>query len=448
MGEYSAVQLKRFSAFHIETADIKLLHDAAATVKTIMPQLLAGLHGAFAGWPEIQAALMKPSVHEVRVAHWTRVATGDFGAGFQESAERLAQAFYDNGVPGYAVSICHSTVVNALIAELGLRAPTKRTMFGNSVDSAKTGLRLALNKAAWFDLEVLLETYEQSERRSKQKIMNDMAAAFELQVKHVVDGLAHANDGLGTVVNTLGRTATRSLERSGQVASTAEQATANMQTVAAATEELANSVGEISKRVNDSTRIANQAVGDAQRANTKVQELAEQARKIGDVIDLISQIAAQTNLLALNATIEAARAGEAGKGFAVVASEVKNLATQTARATDEIGQQIGEIQRATGETVGSIQSIVDVISSMNGITAGIAGAVEEQDVTTRQIARNIQDAATGNKDVSAAMHGVKADANDTVAVSAKLGASATELDGHARTLQTAVQGFLQKVRAA
>src|SRR5690606_14889742 len=167
--------------------------------------------------------------------------------------------------------------------------------------------------------------------------------------------------------------------------------------VASASEELTGSIEEIGRQVTQAAQIAIRATEDAQASNAQVQSLAEAARRVGEVVNLIQDIAAQTNLLALNATIEAARAGEAGKGFAVVASEVKTLANQTARATEEIGQHIGGIQSATGEAVGAIQGITATIAEINEIAGSIASAVEQQGAATREISRNVQEAARGTQ---------------------------------------------------
>jgi murein DD-endopeptidase MepM/ murein hydrolase activator NlpD len=178
-----------------------------------------------------------------------------------------------------------------------------------------------------------------------------------------------------------------------------------VQTVAAAAEELNASIAEIGRQVQSASTMAGGAVQQAEKTNQQVQGLAEAAQKIGDVVKLISDIAAQTNLLALNATIEAARAGDAGKGFAVVASEVKNLATQTAKATEEISQQIASIQAATGEAVGAIQGIGKTIVEINQVASSIAAAVEEQNASTREIARNVQETSAGTQEVSSNIDG-------------------------------------------
>ncbi len=445
---FDEAQVKRLEAFQISVNDLKVLNQHAAKIKQAVANLLPRLHGTFAAWPEIQQSLKNPDVHAIRMAHWSRVAAGELGAGFLQSAQALAKAFYDHQVPGYAVAICHSTVADALIRELGLDKPASRRLLGGRGGDINGALRATLNKIAWLDLEVLLETYAEAERDSKTAAMQAVATAFERQVNSVVTGITQAARGLDGAVTSLGEVSNRSMDRSASAASAAEQASANVQAVAGATEELSGSVSEISKQVTQSTQIAGRAVADARRADTVVQALADQARRIGEVVELINQIAGQTNLLALNATIEAARAGEAGKGFAVVASEVKNLAGQTAKATEEISAQIGEIQRATNDSVGAIRGIAETISEMNRITASIATAVEEQDATTREITRNINEVAVGTRDVSGAMAGVKADAQETVSVSDQLRQAATALGVQAGGLNSAVDDFLKQVRAA
>ena len=195
-------------------------------------------------------------------------------------------------------------------------------------------------------------------------------------------------------------------------------------------------------------RIAQAAVGDAEKTNQTVQGLAQAAQRIGDVLKLISDIAAQTNLLALNATIEAARAGEAGKGFAVVAAEVKNLANQTAKATEEIGLQIGAIQGATKESVEAIQSIGRTIGEVNEIATTIASAVEEQSAATQEIARNVQEAARGTTEVSSNVGGVTQASRETGSAATQVLGAAGELAKLSETLRLEVDQFLTSVRAA
>jgi methyl-accepting chemotaxis protein len=221
-----------------------------------------------------------------------------------------------------------------------------------------------------------------------------------------------------------------------------------VQTVATATEELSASIAEISQQVTRSSNMAGKAVQEAEQTNGKVRDLVSASARIGEVVQLISGIAAQTNLLALNATIEAARAGESGKGFAVVASEVKSLANQTAKATEEISAQITQIQEATRQAVAAIEGISGTISGINETATAIAGAVEEQQAATREIARNVQEAAQGTQEVSSNIVGVTEAANKTGKVSQDALITASSLANEADALGTAVESFLSAVRAA
>ncbi|MBH5401066.1 methyl-accepting chemotaxis protein [Bradyrhizobium sp. CNPSo 4010] len=278
--------------------------------------------------------------------------------------------------------------------------------------------------------------------------MDQIAREFEAMIGDVINTVSSASSELEASAGTLTSAAEQSEKVTATVAAASEQASTNVQTVAAAAEEMASSVDEIGRQVQDSARIAGEAVQQAGRTNEHVGELARAAGRIGDVVELISQIAGQTNLLALNATIEAARAGEAGRGFAVVASEVKALAEQTAKATGEISQQISGIQAATEDSVAAIKAIGDTIARMSEIASAIAAAVEEQGAATREISRNVQQAARGTQQVSASIVDVQRGARQTGSASSNVLASARSLSGESSRLKTEVGKFLDAIRAA
>jgi len=223
---------------------------------------------------------------------------------------------------------------------------------------------------------------EAQAKMRRAQMLENLTYQFEQNVTALTQGLSVAATEMEGTAQTMAHVADQTNSQTTTVASAAQQTSANVQTVAAATEELSISIREIASQVAESSRIAGQAVQDAKRTDSVVQTLASTAERIGTVIQLINTIASQMNLLALNATIEAARAGEAGRGFAVVASEVKELASQTSRATEEIGTQISAIQEATQECVGAIRNIVQTISEMSNISTMIAAAMEQQGAAT------------------------------------------------------------------
>jgi methyl-accepting chemotaxis protein len=216
--------------------------------------------------------------------------------------------------------------------------------------------------------------------------------------------------------------------------------------VASAAEELSASISEIGSQVSSSSRISSAAVEEARHVNNLVHGLADAVGKIGEVVNMITDIATQTNLLALNATIEAARAGEAGKGFAVVANEVKHLANQTAKATEEIGQQIGSVQSQTNEAVEAIKAITMTIGQISEVASAIAAAVEEQGAATNEIARNVEQAAAGTNEVSTNIAGVTESSTETGRASSQVLDSARELSVQSEHLRNDVDKFINHIR--
>ncbi|MDX9861522.1 MAG: nitrate- and nitrite sensing domain-containing protein [Rhodospirillales bacterium] len=298
------------------------------------------------------------------------------------------------------------------------------------------------------ELETEQKAMARRAEEEKRATLNRLADHFESSVGGVVDQVSSAATELEASSEAMSATAGQTTRQSTAVAVASEQASANVETVASAAEELSSSIAEISRQVAHASGIASAAVAEAQRVNTKVQGLAAAAAKIGEVVALITDIADQTNLLALNATIEAARAGEAGKGFAVVASEVKNLANQTAKATEEIGAQVAGIQMATNEAVAVIESISKTITEIDEVNSGVAAAVEEQGAATREIARNVEQAAIGTQEVSSNISGVSQAANETGSAAEQIHTAANELSHQSETLRAEVDKFLANVRAA
>jgi methyl-accepting chemotaxis protein len=274
------------------------------------------------------------------------------------------------------------------------------------------------------------------------------ADEFEAAVGAIVSNVSTSAVQLEQAAGTLTRTAETTQSLSSQVAGASEEASSNMQSVATATEELSTSVDEIGWRVRDSNRIAEAAVVQAQETDGRIGKLSRAAQEIGDVVKLITAIAEQTNLLALNATIEAARAGDAGRGFAVVASEVKSLASQTARATDEISTHIAGMQGATQESVAAIKEIGGTIGQISNIASAIASAVEQQSSATQEIARNVQNVAQGTQQAAANVMQVNRGATETGSASEEVLSSAKSLSSESARLREELDRFMANIRAA
>ncbi len=274
------------------------------------------------------------------------------------------------------------------------------------------------------------------------------ADQFEAAVGAIVSNVSASAVQLEQAAGTLTRTAETTQSLSSQVAGASEEASSNMQSVATATEELSTSVDEIGRRVRDSNRIAEAAVVQAQETDGRIGKLSRAAQEIGDVVKLITAIAEQTNLLALNATIEAARAGDAGRGFAVVASEVKSLASQTAKATDEISTHIAGMQGATQESVAAIKEIGGTIGQISSIASAIASAVEQQSSATQEIARNVQNVAQGTQRAATDIMQVNRGATETGSASEEVLNSAKSLSSESARLREELDRFMANIRAA
>ena len=305
-------------------------------------------------------------------------------------------------------------------------------------------------KTSMIETDRLKAQQEEAQRvaAARSALVDKLTREFDTQVQGVVQTVASQAGQMESSAQSMSATAEETTKQASAVAAASEQGAANVQTVASATEELSSSIAEISRQVSHSSTIAANAVTEASKANEMVQGLLGASQKIGEIVALINDIADQTNLLALNATIEAARAGEAGKGFAVVAAEVKNLATQTAKATEEIRNQITGVQGATQDAVTAIGSIGKTIGEIDQISTTIAAAVEEQGAATQEIARNVEEAAKGTQEVSSNIGGVTEAANSTGAVANQVLSSARALSHQSGELRSLVQTFLNDVKAA
>ena len=342
---------------------------------------------------------------------------------------------------GVGLFVMIMSILSAVFSMLTFRRHAKAT---READARAAAMQRDADERAAAERKAAQEQADADRTAAMQKLADE----FEAAVGKIVDKVSTTSMELESAAGSMSKTAETTQQLSAAVASASEESSTNVQSVAAATDEMATSVNEIGRQVQESSRIANEAVTQAERTDGRISQLSQAAGRIGDVIKLITAIAEQTNLLALNATIEAARAGEAGKGFAVVAQEVKQLASQTAKATDEIRSQIAGMQTATQESVGAIKEIGGTIGRISQIATSVAAAVEEQGASTQEIARNIQQAAHGTSQVTGNITEVTRGASETGSAAAQVLQSAQSLSNESNQLKMKVARFLATVRAA
>lgn len=311
--------------------------------------------------------------------------------------------------------------------------------------------RLEAEKEA-AEQQLMKERAEEAQKRSQETqqradALDHRIKAFDDVIKDILNTVASATDEFAATANSLNNTATNTQTRVNGAAASTEEVTANIQTVAASAEELNSSIIELSRQAQTSSTISNEAAEEILATSTTLGSLAESANSIGQIIDMINDIAEQTNLLALNATIEAARAGDAGRGFAVVASEVKNLATQTAKATEEVTAQITQIQGDSASASTAMANIQKTVANIQDVSVSIAGAVEEQSAATGEISQNVNEVATATNDVSDAINSTSTAMEETSAGASQVLTASEDLAAQMAIMRTEVDSFITEIRA-
>ena len=440
----------RLAFDRIDAATQETLRTLRPLLERHLPDVLDRFYDHLSGYavPDglFQGAEVKAKAKQRQLEHWLLIADGRFDSAYVESVRRIGLAHNRIGLEPRWYIGGYSFIVSEVLALISdtfdgtWPSKTRRIQRGEALT--------AVLKAALLDMDYAISVYLEEGQREKRETLETLAQNFDDSVKGVVDGVGAAATELRATAETLSAAADQTSRQASAVASASQRTSGNVQTVASASEELATSIQEIGRQVQNSSEATAAAATKAEQTNEIVESLSGAAREIGQVLNLIQDIAEQTNLLALNATIEAARAGEAGKGFAVVASEVKALANETAKATEQIATQISEIQSATEASVTAIKEIADSIDGMNQIVTGIASAVEEQSAATQEISRSVQEAAAGSQEVDGNIAGVTEAATESGHSAGHMVQASTELDQQSQDLRSAVEQFLGNLRAA
>lgn len=455
MGQVSSLDF-RMGFLRIDNKTKENLLIARRVVEKNIEPILDEFYSFVIEYPELKSLFTSPEIlthaREAQKKHWLdNIFAGNFGEDYRKSAYTIAKAHERIALkPEYYIG-GYELVMERVFEKLDeeFSPNTLGILFGNKqqILAKKNDIMKAVLKAVVLDIGLVIDVYFEEVQKTNARTLNELANHFEENVGKVVSSVSASAEDMKNISSSMAAAATQSSQQASLVAAAAEEASSNVETVASASEELSSSILEISRQVSESSQVAQNAVAQAQETNIAVEGLNHSVAKISEIIDLINGIADQTNLLALNATIESARAGEAGKGFAVVAGEVKNLAQQTAKATQDIILQISDVKSATDNSVSTIQNIYQTIGSIDDISTAIAAAVEEQGAATAEISRNVQQASAGTQEVTNNIAGVsEASAQNGIAADQVL-QSANSLSQQSETLTLEVSNFVESMRS-
>jgi methyl-accepting chemotaxis protein len=441
---------ERLKFLGLDEPALQMLRSMTPVLQAALPGILDRFYQHMRQWPSMSSMFKdNGAVDRARTAqghHWQRLFSARFDDDYIDSVQRIGRMHSRIGLDPRFYIGAYGFLAGDLTA--CITAAAAGVVRGRAKQMRTAHLLGAVNRAILLDVDLSVSVYIEENRLRAQQKLSDATSTMETRIGNLARALVDASGRLEGLAGSMSTSAEGANQQATGVAQAAEAAGNGVSTVAAAAEQLTASIGEISRQVTESARMTDRAVAEARRTDSIVQALAEGAQKIGQVVDLISNIAGQTNLLALNATIEAARAGDAGRGFAVVASEVKSLAGQTGRATEEIGAQISQVQTATTQAVEAIRAITTTIAEVAGIATSIAAAVEQQGAATAEIARNVQQMSGSTQQVTLNIAEVGRSVNETGAVAGQVLQAAGELAQQSNSLTAEISHFAAELRAA
>ncbi|PVB63622.1 globin-coupled sensor protein [Labrenzia sp. 011] len=433
----------RLAFIQIDQQAIASLRELWPIVEPALDGLLQGFYAHVMTQPELASMIgaRSPQLISAQKTHWEKLFTGGFDKSYLESINRIGHVHCRIGLEPRWYIAGYSYVLTRLQNIIIRKYRLSFRDLGQALDHVTSAVLL--------DMDLAISTYQDrllQERAEQTERLNRLIERFEAQVEQPLLDVDEDARAMAAEAGQLMDVSKSAQEQVSVAEAVSKDSSGSVQTVASAAEELSISIQEIAKQISNASRTASEAADNTERSSEQVSSLAGAAQKIGDVVGLIQAIAEQTNLLALNATIEAARAGDAGKGFAVVASEVKTLAEQTARATEDISQQVNEIQQSTDGAVTSIQAISEVVNRLDEMTATIAAAVEEQGAATQEISMSVQTVAAGADTLDENIGGVGGAIESTGRVAENFLSAANRMTDSANAISSEIRTFFDTLK--